>query len=142
MTDRAITQDDRRMLEAHVATLEARHAVAFAVLFGSRARGDAHAGSDYDLLVGLTGEDARRWIDRLADFEGAQPAVEVFPYARSEWEAMFHADHPLLLEALEDGIVIADDGSFARLRTVFRKWRREGRLVRRPGGWRISAAAA
>lgn len=115
---------------------------AFVVLFGSRARGDWGPGSDYDLLVGLAGEDPRRMIDRMADFEPAGPLpLEVFPYARPEWEAMFRSDHPLLLEALAEGVVLFDRGDFARMRSEFRRACREGRLQRLPRGWRIVAAA-
>ena len=41
--------------------------VEFVVLFGSMARGDWSAGSDYDLLIGLRGDDGRRFIDRLGE---------------------------------------------------------------------------
>lgn len=113
--------------------------LAFVVLFGSRARGDWRPGSDYDVLIGLDREDPRRLIDRMAEFEGGPGlSVEVFPYARSEWEAMFRADHPLLLEALADGIILYDRGSFAGMRAAFERWCREGRLVRQPRGWTIT----
>ncbi|MFQ5827570.1 MAG: nucleotidyltransferase domain-containing protein [Candidatus Methylomirabilia bacterium] len=45
----------------------------FVVLFGSMARGDWSRGSDYDIFVGLRGEDEKRLIDRMFEFS---PLVE------------------------------------------------------------------
>jgi len=40
--------------------------VADVILFGSRARGDAHKGSDYDIAVVVTAEQDQRMIGRAA----------------------------------------------------------------------------
>ena len=88
--------------------------LAFIVLFGSMARGDWSRGSDYDVLIGLCGDDNKRLLDRMAEFTPAvRIALDVFPYSRSEWQHMFTDRHPLLLEALEDGVVLWDQGAFA-----------------------------
>ncbi len=109
----------------------------FVVLFGSMARGDWSVGSDYDLFIGLTRDDGRRFIDRLEEFSAREGRIEVFPYARSEWQRMFEGFHPLLLDALEHGVVLWDRGAFAQMRERFRKWRQEGRVRPWRCGWKI-----
>lgn len=111
--------------------------VEFVVLFGSRARGDWTRGSDFDVLVGLRQDDGKRWVDRLVEWEATEGNVEVFPYARGEWQRMFEDRHLLLLDALEHGVVLWDRGSFKRMRATFRRWREEGLVVPWRSGWRI-----
>ncbi|MEO0248011.1 MAG: nucleotidyltransferase domain-containing protein [candidate division WOR-3 bacterium] len=111
----------------------------FMVLFGSMARGDWSLESDYDLLVGLRGEDGKRLIDRLEEFSSlVEGNIEVFPYSRSEWQRMFKGFHPLLLEAFEHGVVLWDRGGFAQMRRVFRQWRSQGKVVPWRAGWKIN----
>ncbi len=111
----------------------------FIVLFGSRARGDWSPASDYDLLLGLAGEDGLRLLDRIPRFSPQEPLdVDVFPYSRSEWQRMLRDYHPLLLEALENGMVLWDRGAFAAMRERFRRWRHEGRVRPWREGWKIS----
>jgi predicted nucleotidyltransferase len=76
------------------------------VLFGSRARGDAHADSDYDIAVFLKSLPDR-WaeIDRLAslrvDFLGEVDAFfDTKPYAASAWLERT----PLMREIRRDGV--------------------------------------
>lgn len=112
--------------------------VEFIVLFGSMARGDWGPGSDYDLLIGLRGEDNRRWVDRVYEFSLIAPGrVEIFPYSREEWQRMFASFHPLLLEALDQGVVLLDRGSFAAMREVFQEWRTQDILRPFRFGWQI-----
>jgi len=104
----------RTLLEQRRADLEC------IVLFGSMARGNWSRGSDYDLLIGLHGDDGQRLLDRMLAFVPSEALdVEVFPYSRSEWQRMFRACHPLFLEALEHGIGLWDRGAFAEMRTMF-----------------------
>ena len=111
----------------------------FIVLFGSMARGDWSRGSDYDVLIGLCGEDGKRLLDRVADFSSsARIAVDVFPYSRSEWQRMFQDYHPLLLEALEYGVILWDRGAFAKMRAIFRQWRQHGQVRPWRLGWKIT----
>lgn len=112
--------------------------VEFVVLFGSRARGDWTRGSDFDVLVGLREDDARRWVDRLAEWEDPEGRVDVFCYGRSEWQRMFEDRHLLMLDALEWGVVLRDRGSFQRMRETFRRWREEGKVVPWRCGWRMA----
>lgn len=112
--------------------------IEFVVLFGSMARGDWSVGSDYDLLIGLRGDGGKRFIDRLLDFAPREGNIEVFPYSRSEWQRMFAEFHPLLLEALDHGIVLWDRGAFAEMRRAFQGWRESGKVVPWRHGWKIA----
>ena len=111
----------------------------FIVLFGSMARGDWSRGSDYDVLIGLCGEDGKRLLDRMAEFvPSSGVAIDAFPYSRSEWQRMFQAYHPLLLEALEHGVLLWDRGAFAEMRATFRQWRQRGQVRPWRSGWKIT----
>jgi predicted nucleotidyltransferase len=78
------------------------------ILFGSRARGDFHPGSDYDLAVFLHGLD--NWFDetvRLAGIgadilmdTGAVISAKPFP------AETYHQDLPLLREIRRDGLTL------------------------------------
>lgn len=124
-----------RLLEKRGAEIE------FVILFGSMAKGNWSASSDYDLLIGLRGEDGQRLIERLGEFLSyAEGDLQPFPYSRSEWERMFREYHPLLLEALEHGVVLHDLGAFARMKETFREWRESGRVCPWRSGWKIAEA--
>ena len=80
--------------------------VARIVLFGSRARGDGHEDSDYDIAVFLD-PLPDRWaeIDRLADLRSSylyETGVffDVKPFATSR----YHDESPLMHEIRRDGI--------------------------------------
>ena len=129
---------DRDLLEEMVRRLVEREDVEFVVLFGSRARGDWDPSSDYDLLVGLRGEDGRRWVDRVAELsQGLYVNIDLFPYSRSEWRRMFRERRLLMLDALEHGLVLFDRGAFARMRRTFNKWREQGLVSPWMCGWRV-----
>jgi predicted nucleotidyltransferase len=91
------------------------------VLFGSVARGQAHASSDIDLLVVAEGfpergRDRRRilleeWSRVRADRD--LPAVEWNLITKTPAEARFHS--PLYLDIVEDGILLIDREGFFRL---------------------------
>src|SRR4030095_14029351 len=87
-------------------------ALAFIVLFGSMARRDWSRGSDYDVLIGLCGDDNKRLLDRMAELTpAARIAVDVFPYSRSEWQHLLTDRHPL--KPCHDLVYIL--GAFSRL---------------------------
>lgn len=115
----------------------------FIVLFGSMARGDWSHGSDYDILIGLREDDDKRFIDRALDFSAPRDVnVEIFAYSRPEWERMFESFHPLLLETLEHGIVLWDEGAYAEMQATFRRLRESGQLKPWRSGWKIADSVA
>lgn len=117
---------------------ERNEEIAFVVVFGSAAKGNWTVRSDIDVFVGLNHDDGLRLIDRIGQFaELAQGNLEIFPYARSQWQRMFETFNPLLLDALEDGIVLLDNGEFAAMREIFHRWRSQGLILRTNAGWRV-----
>lgn len=76
------------------------------VLFGSRARGDAHPDSDYDVAVFL-GEVNDRW----AEFDRISGAVTGLLYERGAFvqampfaESRYDETSPLMIEIRRDGV--------------------------------------
>ncbi len=130
---------EKAAVEKFLQRLFAEHGdqIAFVVLFGSVAKGTWTVRSDVDVFVGLSVDDGKRLIDRMAEFTAWEGNIEVFPYARSEWECMVAQKHPLLLAVLEDGIPIFDNGAFASLRELYREWRAQGLVTPTPWGWQI-----
>ncbi len=128
-------------LRAFVKRLMREHGneIAFIVVFGSASKGKWTVHSDIDVFVGFKQDDGLRLIDRIGQFaELAQGNLEVFPYARSQWQRMFGTFNPILLDALEDGIILVDNGEFVAMRETFRRWRNQGLILRTNSGWRIS----
>jgi predicted nucleotidyltransferase len=80
--------------------------IAKVVLFGSRARGDAHADSDYDVAVFLKSlPDSRKEVERLADLRvdfldetGTFFDTKLFPVAS------YPDRTPLMHEIRRDGL--------------------------------------
>ena len=76
------------------------------VLFGSRARGDAHAESDYDIAVFLkTLPDHRQEVRRLADLrvdflDDTGAFFDTKPYPAGSWRERT----PLMHEIRRDGV--------------------------------------
>ncbi|MCS7188134.1 MAG: hypothetical protein RMK89_14455 [Armatimonadota bacterium] len=54
---------------------------------------------------------------------------------------MFETFNPILLDTLEEGIVLFDNGEFAIMRETFRQRLNQGSLLRTNSGWRILANA-
>lgn len=136
LSDRPNVEQLERFLEC---LLETRgDEVEFVVLFGSMARGNWLPGSDYDVFIGLRTDDEKRLTDRIYEFSLlVEGNIEVFPYHRGGWQRMFAEFHPLLLEALEYGVVLFDRGAFAAMREEFRRWRAEGVVTPSGFGWQI-----
>ena len=115
--------------------------IEFIVLFGSRARGNWSADSDYDVLIGLRKEDGKRLMDRIYEFSLlVQGNIEVFPYSCGEWKRMFQGRNLLMLEALDHGVILFDRGGFQAMRQQFQQWRDAGEVAPSGSGWRIGKA--
>ncbi len=106
------------------------------VLFGSRARGDAHEESDWDLLV-VAGQLPQRTFQRHLHLKRMLPSlwrgqVSILAKTPAEFEAGLPA---LFLDIALDGIILDDtdnymSGRLARLRELMR----EGGLYREQRG--------
>ncbi|HEY2932260.1 MAG TPA: nucleotidyltransferase domain-containing protein [Acidobacteriota bacterium] len=77
------------------------------ILFGSAARGDADAASDFDLLV--IKETQEPFVARLEAMARLCPAgvrADILVYTPQEIEAMLQEDNAFITEALRDGKVV------------------------------------
>lgn len=111
--------------------------IVFVVLFGSMARGDFGPRSDFDVLVALSRDSSPRWRDRLGDLLSLSPGgIDVFPYTLAELREMEASAHLTLLEAMDHGLPLRDDGTFALMRSRHEDRKRRGLLERLPGAWR------
>ena len=128
----------KRLKEFASKLLEKGFGLRSLVLFGSRARGDHLRTSDADVLLILeTDEDFLKRIRRLSDFwcwESGIP-IEPFPYTPEEVVHLINKGSITIYDALEHGVVIYDDGTFARLRAKFREALEKGVVRRGVCGW-------
>ncbi len=79
------------------------------VLFGSYARGEAHEGSDIDLMV--IKETSKRFIDRIADvikLNKTLLTLEPMVYSPLEFETMKKEKRDFIMTIEEEGIEIYD----------------------------------
>ena len=78
------------------------------ILFGSYARGQAHAGSDLNLC--LVVPEAGEWLERHAEFlrrfDLPGRAVRPVIYTSQELERLRAEGHPFVREILEEGRVL------------------------------------
>jgi predicted nucleotidyltransferase len=134
LSDRPDIERFRQYIETVLA--ERGEEIEFMVLYGSMARGNWSRGSDFDLLIGLRGEDGKRFLDRIYEYERiAAGPVEPFVYSKHEWQAMWQGFHLTLLEAADYGICLFDRGAWAQIRREFAHHLQTAIIERRPGGW-------
>ncbi len=82
------------------------------VLFGSYARGEAHEGSDIDLM--LIKETSKRFTDRIADvikLNNTLLTLEPLVYSPLEFETMKKEKRDFMMTIEEEGIEIYDERS-------------------------------
>lgn len=128
-----ITSTDRRLTDwlKWVATRFPGE-IAFIVLYGSRARGDFKPHSDYDLLIGLSGETPRDARDFMTmEYPGMEPK----PFTPAQIEQLWFHYHRMLLDPLYEGVVLRDDGTFAAHQARFEETRQRGIIERQGRSW-------
>ncbi|GEM_PF-670352 len=93
----------------------------FAVLFGSRARGDNLISSDYDILFvsDRFEKDFFRRIASVLDLWKGPGAVEAVCYTTKEFEGMLKQYNPIAWEVLRDGKVLFGEKKFKKYRKIF-----------------------
>ena len=99
------TENITKLIRANINQIDP---IADVILYGSRARGDSHEGSDWDLLiltnytVGLKKESEFR--DNLYDLEleTGEP-FSVFVYSKKEWTTKYHFSS-FYHNVLEEGV--------------------------------------
>ncbi len=96
--------------------------------FGSRARGDWLPWSDYDLLIiAVFSEPYLERLKKILDLLADVPLpVEPHPYRIDEAVKMLKRGNPLIIDALEEGVVLYSDNTLAMLRSVLNELKRKG----------------
>jgi len=102
---------DRQLLAECKAAIREVVPEARLILYGSRARGDAHEDSDYDLLVLVDRQVdmslERAIVDRLVPLEVRMgKALTALIYNRSQWDSALHRAMPLHQNVMREGVAI------------------------------------
>ncbi|RLE79244.1 MAG: hypothetical protein DRJ51_08155 [Thermoprotei archaeon] len=107
------------------------------ILIGSRARGDSLKGSDVDLLVILERCDMSYFerVQSIISLWKHRLVLNVFPYTTLETIRLTNRGFITVLDALEHGVIIYDNGFFSRLREKFREALKSGIIARSKRGW-------
>ena len=111
-------------LDATKALLDEQSGLDFAVLVGSRARGQAHAHSDWD--VALMWSPGLTWLDRVARTETLRRALaKGLNEPESRIDLIDLASSQLTMRALvaEEGVPLSGEQSMAWARFLRRTWR-------------------
>lgn len=102
------------------------------VLFGSLAKGNYSESSDIDLLI--VAESNLNWFDR---HRGIENGMDVFIYTPDEIEKMLSMDNGFILDTLEDGTALYDDGYWKRMKKKFSDRKKSGIIKKIKNGWKI-----
>lgn len=108
-------------LAGFVARVNKKYPLEFAVLFGSRARGNALKSSDYDILFvsnAFTGDVFHR-ISDVIDLWSGKGCVEPICFTISEFEANLGSYNAIVWESLKDGKVLFGEKNFGKYRARF-----------------------
>jgi len=126
---------DGSPLQLFVAEIGKRLDVEAVVLFGSRARNEAMAESDYDLAVVSDSFAQLGWGERIALLQEAwewAPHAEPLGFTKDEFLAV---DRHILWEILDAGVPYVDRGTFAEAKRRFESLLESGKLQRVRFGW-------
>ncbi|MFN3621903.1 MAG: nucleotidyltransferase domain-containing protein, partial [Nitrososphaerales archaeon] len=107
------------------------------ILYGSVARGTQGVGSDIDLLI-ISECLPKNFLERLksvAELNNSTTPIEALAYTPQEFQQMAERLHPTALSALEDGVILFDDGFFQQQRRRYTKTKKKINLIRVEGGW-------
>jgi len=110
------------------------------VLFGSRARDEAHQESDVDLLVVASGipQKRQRRGKEILEIQKALVGItaDILLMTPSEVESNFKNHNPLFLDIAHHGIILRDENRFLeRLMQEARTYVKEKNIVKVPDGW-------
>ncbi len=110
------------------------------ILYGSMARGDYGVGSDIDILVIAENlpDNFDRRLRMMAELNDTTAPIECLAYTPEEFEEMLERMHPTALYALDDGIIIYDNGTIVKIAEKFQKMKRAGTIKRFKYGWIIN----
>ncbi len=102
------------------------------VVFGSRARGCWKPWSDIDVLIVL--KLAPEGLDRFKLIPYT-PMIQPWIYTEDEFYTALKNFDIAVLDALEHGIVVYDDGFWIEAKKYFQEFKKEWELVELEEGW-------
>lgn len=110
------------------------------VMYGSVAKGTYGVGSDIDLLV-VADDAPKQFLKRLSflnELNTTSAPIEVIAYTTKEFGEMIRRGHPSIFDALEESIVLYDDGLFGQMKEKFLSLKRKLGWIRIEDGWEKS----
>lgn len=111
MNETLLMDREKAILQAVQGTIKALLPDATVILFGSRARGDAAADADWDILVLTATADwktEKRVWSALYDIELDENIIlNVLVIERVEWEYKLFDGHPLKRNVEKEGVLVA-----------------------------------
>ena len=111
MSELQLTPDERVWLDAYRSALK-RHSdkVVRMLIYGSKARGDAHADSDLDVLLIVRDDaaDAKRTLRRIGYFLAAtsEAVPSILAYTQEEWRERRVKGYPFQHAVERDGVSV------------------------------------
>lgn len=143
-----MTRVRERFVPCVVDALASRGGTAFLLLYGSRARGTYNWTSDVDVVVCGAAFEGVRILDRVDLLGRCTLPVPVEPicYTPPEARQCLARGTPTILEALEEGVVLYQEGPvLPELRATFARLKATGRITRLEGHqavkWRVQPAS-
>jgi len=127
----------KNALEAYLKSLFDRLSPSFVVLYGSAARGDFGIGSDVDILV-VAEDFPTKLDDRLQLLFSINPTtapLEPIGYTPKEFEELLRRRHATALYAMEEGILLYDDGTYLKMKKIYEKLKADLKIVKGKAGW-------
>lgn len=127
----------KNALEAYLKSLSNNVSPSFVVLYGSMARGDFGVGSDVDILV-VAEDFPAKLDDRLQLLFNINPTtapLEPIGYTPKEFEELLRKRHATALFAMEEGILLHDDGTYLKMKKMYEKLKADLKIVKGKSGW-------
>ncbi|MCP8316880.1 MAG: nucleotidyltransferase domain-containing protein [archaeon] len=111
------------------------------ILYGSMAKGTYGVGSDIDLLI-ISDKLPHNFLNRLKLLNEINPTtapIEALGYTTKEFEEMLRKKNPTAFDAIEEGIILYDDGYLIKIKNLFEKIKEELGLVKVEDYWESRA---
>ncbi len=127
-------REERRKLAFHKILEEMKGREIAIVLFGSRARGDCSASSDFDILAIVKDENVAKELKESLKREKIPSDLHVYYFEEAKKLLPFSS---ILLDALQEGVLLIDGIGIHDLLLEAAELRKKG-LGRVKGGWKIA----
>jgi len=127
----------KNALEAYLKSLFDKLSPSFVVLYGSAARGDFGVGSDVDILI-VAEELPAKLDDRLRLLFSINPTtapLEPIGYTPKEFEELLRRRQATALYAMEEGILLYDDGTYLKKKKLYKKLKADLKIIKGKAGW-------